>query len=127
MSDFIESIKKNADKLLDNAGTITRSTIKKTSESVAVLKLKHSAKDVESKIDSLYAHIGRLLYEEHSRGAEFTGEYAEKCSQIDNALEELEKIKKQIAELNNQRLCPSCGKYNPSDSSFCSYCGHKHD
>lgn len=123
MSDFVETIKKKADELIDSAGNITRTTIKKTSDSVAILKLKRSAKDTEVKIDSLYAAIGRLIYEEYRNGAEFIGEYQEKCVQIENALEELDNIKTQIAELNNQSVCPNCGKYNNSDSAYCSYCG----
>ena len=39
MSDFIETLKKNTEKVIDTTENLTKATIKKTSESVNTLKL----------------------------------------------------------------------------------------
>lgn len=125
MSDFIQNLKKNAEKLLDNAGSVTKATIKKTSESVNTLKLRYSVKDIESNISSIYEELGKMLYSEYRDGAEFTGEYLEKCEQITSHLEEIEILKTKIAELSDKQLCPDCGKYSEPNSKFCPSCGHE--
>ena len=45
MSDFIEILKKNTEKVIDTTESLTKTTIKKTSESVNTLKLNYSVKN----------------------------------------------------------------------------------
>lgn len=123
MADFVENLKKSAEKAFDSAETVTKAAIKKTSESVNVLKLKYSVRDIESDIKDIYTELGKMLYGEFCDGAEFTGEYREKCEKISEHYEEINILKTKIAEMTNKQICPKCGKYNDSDSRFCSSCG----
>lgn len=124
MSDFMDTLKDKAGKFLKGAESVTKTTIKKTSESVNTLKLNYSIKEVENSIDGILKDLGKMIYDEYKNGAEFTGIYLDNCEKIDEYYEEIEILKTKIAETNNKRLCPNCGKYNEADSNFCSDCGH---
>lgn len=123
MADFMDTLKDKAGKFFKSAESVTKTTIKKTSESVNTLKLNYSIKEVENSIDDICKSLGRMIYEEYKNGAEFTGEYLDNCQKIDEYYDEIEILKTKIAETNNKRLCPNCGKYNESDSKYCSDCG----
>lgn len=125
MSDFVENLKKGAEKVLDSAESVTKATIRKTSESVNTLKLKYAIKDIEADIQALYAELGKMLYKEYSEGSEFNGEYGEKCEKINEHFEEIDILRTKIAELSNKQLCPECGKYNEQDAKYCSSCAHE--
>ena len=125
MADFVENLRKGAEKALDSAETVTKAAIKKTSESVSTLKLKYSVKDIESDIDKIYSELGKMLYNEYCEGAEFEGEYKEKCDTITEHFKEIDILKTKIAEMSNKQLCPECGKYSESQAKFCSSCGHE--
>ena len=123
MADFMDTLKDKAGKFFKSAESVTKTTIKKTSESVNTLKLNYSIKEVENSIDDICKNLGRMIYEEYKNGAEFTGEYLDNCQKMDEYYDEIEILKTKIAETNNKRLCPNCGKYNESDSKYCSDCG----
>lgn len=123
MSDFMNTLKDTASKLFKGAESVTKTTIKKTSESVSTLKLNYSIKEVENSIDSIYKDLGKMIYDEYKDGAEFTGVYLDNCQKIDEYYEEIEILKTKIAETNNKLLCPNCGKYNEAGAKFCSGCG----
>ena len=125
MSDFIEILKKNTEKVIDTTESLTKTTIKKTSESVNTLKLNFSVKNIESSIETLYKSLGEMLYNEYLNGAEFQDEYLAKCEKIDEHLEEIEILKTKIAEIKNKQLCPKCKKYTDIDSNYCSSCGYE--
>lgn len=127
MSDFMDTLKDTAGKVIKGAESVTKTTIKKTSESVTTLKLSYSIKEVESAMDDVLKKMGTLIYEEYKNGADFSGVYLENCEKIDKCLEEIELLKIKIAETKNKKLCPDCGKYNEPDSKYCSCCGHVFD
>lgn len=124
MSDFIEILKKNTEKVIDTTESLTKATIKKTSESVNTLKLNYSIKNIESSIENIYKSLGQMLYNEYQNGAEFQDEYLAKCEKIDEHLEEIEILKTKIAEITNKQLCPKCKNYTDIDSKYCSACGY---
>ena len=99
MSDFIEILKKNTEKVIDTTENFTKSTIKKTSESVNTLKLNYSIKNIETSIENIYKSLGEMLYNEYQNGAEFQDDYLAKCEKIDEHLEEIEFLKTKIAEI----------------------------
>lgn len=123
--DFVENLKKGAEKAFDSAETVTKAAIKKTSESVNTLKLKYAIKDIENNMDSVYKELGKMLYNEYENGAEFEGEYKEKCEKIKGFLSEIDVLRAKIAEISNKQICPNCGKSNEIDAKFCSGCGEE--
>ena len=127
MSDFVKNLRKNAEKIIDTTNAFTKATIKKTSESVNALKLKYSIKDIESNIDNVYISLGKMIYNEYLNGAEFEGEYLEKCEKIDEHFDEIKILNVKLAEIGNNLVCPECKKHIPEDSRFCPSCGYKFD
>ena len=125
MSDFIETLKKNTEKVIDTTENLTKATIKKTSESVNTLKLNYAIKNIDSNINNIYKSLGKMLYDEYLNGAEFQDEYLTKCEKISELNEEIEILKIKIAEINNKQLCPKCKKYTDIDSKYCSACGYE--
>lgn len=123
--DFVENLKKGAEKALDSAETVTKAAIKKTSESVSTIKLKYAIKDIENNMDILYKDLGKMLYNEYKDGAEFEGEYGEKCEKIESYLSEIDVLRAKIAEISNKQICPHCGKSNEMGAKFCSECGEQ--
>lgn len=123
--DFVENLKKGAEKAFDSAENVTKAAIKKTSESVNTLKLKYAIKDIENNMDSVYKELGKMLYNEYENGAEFEGEYKEKCEKIEGFLSEIDVLRAKIAEISNKQICPNCGKSNEIDAKFCSSCGEE--
>ncbi len=123
--DFVENLKKGAEKAFDSAENVTKAAIKKTSESVNTLKLKYAIKDIENNMDSVYKELGKMLYNEYENGAEFEGEYKEKCEKIEGFLSEIDVLRAKIAEISNKQICPNCGKSNEIDAKFCSGCGEE--
>ncbi len=125
MQDFVENLKKTAEKAIDSAESATKKAIKKTTESVNVVKLKISIKDIEGNIENIYKELGKMLYNEYKEGAEFDGEYREMCQRIEEHLEEVAILKTKIAEINNKQVCPKCGNYTAEDAKYCSTCGYE--
>lgn len=125
MQEFVENLKKGAEKALDSAEVVTKKAIKKTSESVNIVKLKIAVKDIEGNIDNVYSELGKMLYSEYKNGAEFEGEYKEMCEKIASHLDEIAILKTKIAEISNKQICPECGKYTDLGAKYCSACGYE--
>lgn len=125
MQDFFENVKAQTKKIADTAEKITKTSIKKTSETVSVLKLKYAIKDIDSDIDNIYKELGKMVYQEYKNGAEFEGEYLEKCEKIDDFSSEIKLLNTKIAELGNKSICPECKKYNDANAKYCSFCGYE--
>ena len=125
MQEFVETLKKGAEKAIDSAEIVTKKAIKKTSESVNIVKLKIAAKDIEGNIENIYSELGKMLYNEYKEGAEFEGEYKEMCEKISAHLEEITILKTKIAEISNKQICPVCEKYTDEGARYCSACGHE--
>ncbi len=124
MADFVDTLKKGAEKTIDVAETVTKAAIKKTTESVNAMKLNFSIKEANDNINKLYRELGEMLFEEFDQGSEFGGEYKEKCEKIVSLKDSIAELKVQLAELKNQKICPSCGAHSDKDSQFCSSCGN---
>ena len=123
--DLVENLKKGAEKALDSAETVTKAAIKKTSESVNTIKVKYAIKDIENNMNNVYKDLGKMLYNEYEEGAEFEGEYKEKCEKIEGFLSEIDVLRAKIAEISNKQICPNCGKSNEMSAKFCSECGEQ--
>lgn len=123
MSDFVENLKKGAEKAFDGAENVTKAAIKKTSETVSTMKLNYSIRDIEKNIDGLYKELGRMLYNEFLQNAGFEGEYSEKCGKISECYDEISVLKAKVAEISSKQICPECGEYNDAGARFCSSCG----
>jgi predicted amidophosphoribosyltransferase len=62
-----------------------------------------------------------MYYEQHKAGA--GDDIAEKCSQIDTAVAEIERLNQAVLTLKGIRKCPVCGTEVDEAAIYCSKCG----
>ncbi len=125
MEEILDKIKKGASIAVDEAQKVTKSVVKMSTDAVNQTKLKYAVKESEQKVNEILASIGGYVYDSYKEGAEFDGDIADKCAQIQALKDEIASINERIAELKNSVICSSCGEYNKSDSVYCSKCGTK--
>lgn len=95
----------------------------KAKEVSGVAKLKLDVKSKEDFVEKQYAALGRTYYEQHKEDEEPAE--AEQFKVIREALEEIERMKAEILNLQGAAECPNCGARMPQGASFCSNCGTK--
>lgn len=125
VDEVINKIKDGAVKAKDEAEKITKNVVKKTSNIINKSKINYVINENEGKVKDVMESIGKMVYSQHSKGIEFAGDIGEKCNQIDTLIDEINSLKEQIAEIENNVICDECGEYNAKGSSFCSSCGTK--
>ena len=122
---FINKVKSGVSVAANEATSLTRSAISKSSSMVDQTKLNFAVRELETKMNDAYTFIGKYVYEQAKKGAEFTGEVAEKCTLIKECEERIMELKREIAQAKNAVLCHRCGHYVPSSSTYCPECGEK--
>ena len=95
----------------------------KAKEVSGVARLKLDVKTKEDFVTKQYAELGRMYYEQHKEDEEAANE--EQLKVIREALEEIERMKAEILNLQGASECPNCGAKMPLGAAFCSSCGTK--
>ena len=95
----------------------------KAKEVSGIAKLKLDVKSKEDFIEKQYAELGRSYFETHKEDEEPAE--AEQFKVIKEALEEVERMKTEILNLQGASECPNCGAKMPMGAAFCSNCGTK--
>lgn len=125
MEDILKKLKKGAMQVKDEAEKITKDAVDKTKKAIDRTKYNYTISEAESKIKDILSELGKKLYEEYKDGAEFDDEILEKCVKIDEIKNEIDEIKKKIAETHNGKICADCGTIVDDDDLFCKKCGNK--
>lgn len=107
---------------LVNAGKDVGQKAKDASE-IAKLKLDIKAKD--DFVKNQYAALGEAYYKKHKD--EEGCEDAEQFFLIQEALDEIARMKTEMLKIKGASECPNCGAKMPENSTFCSACGTKLD
>lgn len=115
---FFEDTFVKAREVIDVAG-------KKTSEAIAVQKLKVNAASLQSQIAKDYEALGRLAYSASREGTACEEAADELMAEIDGKRVRLKNIQAQIAHARGNRICTSCGAANAPGAVFCNKCGEK--
>lgn len=92
----------------------------------AVAKLKYDIHSKENFLEKQYALLGKEYYQaqkEHMANTEAVG--AGFFSSIEEAEEELCKMKEKLLILQGSVVCPACGVIQTKKNSFCCKCGAK--
>ena len=95
----------------------------KAKEVSGIAKLKLDVKSKEDFVEKQYAELGRTYYEQHKEDEEPAE--AERFKVIREALEEIDRMKAEILNLQGAAECPNCGARMPQGAAFCSNCGTK--
>ena len=116
--DFFNAI---AEKTRSFAGSAS----KKTGNAVEVSKASIKLSQLESQLRKTFERIGTLVYEE-SQGFADNSDLTEICIREASSLQvEIRELQDKIKELKAKKICPQCGRENPSDKSYCEGCGTK--
>lgn len=110
------------DDLTKNAKSFAEKAVKKTGEVAESAKLTISLKSEESKLENLFAALGKLCYEKAEDGL-----IAAQILEIDEQKTVIAQIKAEIAANSGKVFCQSCGKEIDADTAFCPHCGAKQE
>jgi septal ring factor EnvC (AmiA/AmiB activator) len=78
-----------------------------------VQRLERNLNKMETTLNEHYCNIGKQLLEM----------VEQEDQEINNLVDKIIEIKKQLYELEQTVQCPSCLLMNSSDSRYCSHCG----
>lgn len=122
---LVNNIKNGFSVFANEAESITRSAISKSSDIVDQSKINFNIKELEHKIDDVCLNIGKYVYSQFENDVQFTGDVQEKCELIKEYKNEINELKKDLAISKNSVVCSSCGKFVANNSNFCPECGAK--
>ena len=114
----------------DKLGRKAKETYKvakeKTVNLTEELKIKGKINEINDKIESIYAEIGKFVYTELKDGRDASRDVVtEKCNEISTLNDELEKLRTDLLALKNIKKCVKCNAEMDLKSEFCSNCGEK--
>lgn len=115
------------DKLGKKASDTYKYTTEKTSKIAKETKLKIAMNEDKSKIEEIYAEIGKNIYEAHVREDEINIEEIldNYCSKIDELSNKIEETRKEILMLKDKKQCENCFFEIDLEDNFCPNCGAK--
>jgi len=111
------------DEFKDKAKTVYGTASKMTGEAVEMGKVRYQIKQTQWEIEKTYAKIGGMVYESKKGGENMDDIIALAIAEVDAYNEKLEELEKRLRSYKRVDKCPSCGKENDVDFSFCSRCG----
>ncbi|MCR5784863.1 MAG: zinc ribbon domain-containing protein [Eubacterium sp.] len=108
------------DKMVSTISSTGKDLGEKAKETADLAKLQLEIRSKKDFIDRQYAEIGKKVYEEKK---DMVNSGYEEIFLIKHTYEEIEEIKKEIADLKGYQQCPSCGANVKADDNFCPKCG----
>ncbi len=116
--DFLDNAISKAKEAMDIA-------YKKTNEVVNTQKQKFDVASIESKRSKDFEKLGKLYFE-MIKDTEIEDERIKKLvDDISYKNEKIDELKKEINNVKNKKICPSCSASIDKASVFCSNCGAK--
>lgn len=80
-------------------------------------ELSYEIRTRENYLDELYKELGKKYYSEHK------DDEGEAFTEIANLLDELEKLRTEMAERKGVDHCPRCGAQVSREADYCGKCG----
>lgn len=111
-------------KLGDTISATGKDVSKKAKDLTGLAKLNMDVRAKEEYVLKQYTEIGKRYYEQHKDDTEPAfGEIV----LIKEAMEEIEALKGEIAQLKGLKKCSACGAVMELDAVFCNKCGAKYE
>lgn len=111
-------------KLGDTISATGKDVSKKAKDLTGLAKLNMDIRNKEEYILRQYTEIGKQYYEQHKEDAE---PVFPEITLIKSALEEIEALKSEVADLKGMKKCQSCGAAMNVTDAFCNQCGAKYE
>ena len=96
---------------------------KKTEDIADITKKKISLKAEEDRLDTLYSQVGKLRVFELRHGEDKSEAIEALLPEIDDSMEKIASLRRDIAKARKVKLCKSCGAELDINDVFCSKCG----
>lgn len=110
---------------LDELGkTITgkgREAAQKAMEVAEILQIKAQVSSEKSKLNQLYAAVGKIYVESHQENEDDACK--DLYTEIHNVLANIRSLEEKIRELDGSKLCSTCGSSTEREAMYCSKCG----
>ena len=111
------------DKLGETISTKSKDVAKKAKDLTEIARLSGQVSSKENALEELYCAIGKLYYGQNKDTV--NSPFAEQLAAVTAAKEEIDALRKTIAQLKGERTCPACGAPINEETVFCSACGTK--
>lgn len=117
------------EKLGEMASQTCKYTAEKADKIARETKLRMKLNENKAKIEVLYNEIGETAYRRHiaHNKEEFDEEIKNACDQIDKISKEIEQINKEMLNLKDRKECPNCYEKIEKQAKYCSNCGAQQD
>lgn len=115
------------DNISKGVSDVASFTAKKTGELTNLAKMKYALHSEESKLSECFEEIGKLYYAYERQGIDYAGEIAALISEADLIKTNIASMKEELAKLQNDAICHSCGARIGADMPFCPACGAKQE
>lgn len=113
----------------DNAVSMAKEALdvacKKTNEAVTVGKQKFDIAALEGKRAKDFEKLGALYFATVKKDKIKDSAIAELVAAIEEKNAKIEKLRKDVNEAKNKRICPNCNASIEKESVFCNACGQK--
>ena len=116
--DFFDDMLSKAKDAIDVAS-------KKTGEVVNTQKQKFDIAALESKRAKDFAVLGEIYYNKIKDGEASDENISELVLSIKEKNDKIDKLKAEINNAKNKRICPKCGAAIDQISNYCNACGEK--
>lgn len=107
-----EKISKTAKELSGHAETIYETQ-----------KLRNKISNENRAVDKLLSDLGNILYKQYIAGEELEDNQKIICEQIDQHMQNIEKISEDLANMQGKKVCPVCQQKVAKNAAFCPNCG----
>lgn len=115
-------------KFFDNLSVTLTRTAKEVGEKAESFygkqKMRAQIMTEEHAAEKALAALGSVIYKRAEAGEEFDEELKTLCENVKICYEKIEAMKKEMADKEGKKKCPSCGAMMDRDAVFCSSCGN---
>lgn len=109
--------------LMDQLTSKSKDFTQKAKDMTEQTKIKNLIKSEEEKIQSLYAILGKLYYENETEN--LREPYADIVRTVKISMEKVIEYQKKVDSIKTKYICPNCGSAVTSTTQFCKHCGTK--
>lgn len=113
------------DKVSKKTEEVVETVSQKTNEIVEEQKVKSQVRTLERSNKRDFEDIGKMIYERFQKGEGVDLQFVELCENIEKREENIEELKRQVADMKGFDMCSKCHTHLEKGSIYCPKCGTK--